>query len=371
MTPPLLWLLAFVVVALSGFFLLLAVVPFYASETGSGSVGAGLATGVMMASTVVTELFTAQLLARFGNRRIIALGILLLALPTLLLLVSSALPVILFVSLLRGAGLAITVVAGIAIAAAIGEGKRQGEVLGIYGFASAAPAIIALPTSLWLVRGFDFPTVFLVSVVLGLLALIPVPFLLARPAETEHGSNPFTLLRRPAIVRAFIVFTATTVAFGIVVSFLPLATDALIGIAAIALFAQSCTTTVSRWVFGLLSDRFGSRRFLAPAMLVAALGIGSLFFTDNAVMIIVGMTVFGIGLGGMQNISLTMMLENAGEGDYSRVSVLWNIAFDAGMGIGPVAFGYLAVISGYPWAFAAVAVVMVVTLVPVRARMRV
>src|SRR5690554_226813 len=151
MSPPLLWLLLFVVLALGSFFMLLSVVPLFASETGSGMVGAGLTTGVMMASTVVTELFTAQLFARFGQRRVIAAGVLLLSLPTLLLLVSSALPMILGVSILRGAGLAITVVAGTAIASAIGSGARQGEIVGIYGVASAVPGVVALPLGLWLV----------------------------------------------------------------------------------------------------------------------------------------------------------------------------------------------------------------------------
>ena len=90
--------------------MLLSVVPLFASGTGSGMVGAGLTNGVMMLSTVITQLFTPQLFSRFGQRKVIAVGLLMLSLPTLLLLFSSALPVILGVSILRGAGLATTVV---------------------------------------------------------------------------------------------------------------------------------------------------------------------------------------------------------------------------------------------------------------------
>ncbi|WP_022883786.1 MFS transporter [Glaciibacter superstes] len=368
MTPPLMWLLAFAITALCSFYLLLSVVPLYASETGSGAVGAGLVTGAMMLATVVTELFTAQLLVRFGQRKVIAAGILLLSLPALLLTVSSALPVILLVSLLRGAGLAITVVAGTAIAAAIGSRGRQGEVLGIYGVASTAPAIIGLPLGLWVVQHFDFNTTFVISAIVGLVSLVAVPFLHAHPSAPEHGQNPFALLRTRAIVRPTVVFTATTLALGVAVTFLPLATEALLGIAAIALLVQSCATTLARWVTGMLSDRFGSRRFLAPSMLLAAVGIGVLYFNDSPIAVVAGMTLFGIGLGAVQNLSLTLMLENTRESDYDRVSVLWNVAFDSGMGIGSVAFGYLAVVTGYPWAFAALALVMVLTLTPVGAR---
>jgi hypothetical protein len=64
------------------------------------------------------------------------------------------------------------------------------------------------------------------------------------------------------------------------------------------------------------------------------------------------------------------MLENTHAGDFARVSVLWNVAFDAGMGIGSVAFGYLAIVTGYPWGFAILAFVMVLTVVPARPRVR-
>lgn len=370
LTVPLLWLLLFAVLALGSFFMLLSVVPLYASETGSGTIGAGLSNGVMMAATVVTELFTARLLTRYGQRMVIAVGVLLLTLPTLVLLTSSALPVILGVSILRGAGLAIVVVAGIAIAAAIGDGARQGEVVGIYGAASAIPGVVALPLGLWLVEHFDFATTFYVAVVLGVVSLVAVPFLRAHPSESPQGGNPLALLRIRAIVRPFIAFTLATLALGVATTFLPLATEALLGVAALALLVQGIATMVSRWLAGLLSDRYGSRRFLVPAMLCASLGIGLLYFTDSPTAIIIGMGLFGVGLGAMQNLSFTIMLENTAKGDYSRVSVLWNIAFDGGMGIGPIAFGYLAVLSGYPWAFACLAIVMALTLTPVRARIR-
>jgi predicted MFS family arabinose efflux permease len=366
LSPPLLWLLLFAVLALGSFFMLLSVVPLFASATGSGMVGAGLTTGVMMLSTVITELFTAQLFTRFGQRKVIAVGVILLTLPTLLLLLSSTLPVILGVSILRGAGLAITVVAGTAIAAAIGTAGRQGEIVGIYGVASAIPGIVALPLGLWLVNHFDFATAFIVAVALGLAALVAVPFLRAHPAEPAQGRNPLALLRTRAIVRPTIAFTSTTLALGVAATFLPLATEEMLGLAALALLVQGVATTFARWLAGRLSDLYGSRRFLGPAMVLAASGIAVLFFTDSSAAVVAGMAAFGLGLGAVQNLSLTLMLENTHAGDFARVSVLWNIAFDAGMGIGSVAFGYLAIVTGYPWGFVILAFVMALTIIPAR-----
>lgn len=49
---------------------------------------------------------------------------------------------------------------------------------------------------------------------------------------------------------------------------------------------------------------------------------------------------------------------------YGTVSALWNFAYDAGMGVGAVGFGWLASQTGYPLAFAVTAALMLTALVP-------
>jgi len=52
--------------AMTGFYLLLSVVPLYAGSVGAGGVGAGLVTGALMAATVAGELAVPRLTAWFG-----------------------------------------------------------------------------------------------------------------------------------------------------------------------------------------------------------------------------------------------------------------------------------------------------------------
>ena len=63
--------------AATSFYLLLSVVPLYATSAGAGGIGAGLATGTLMFSTVAGELATPSLVARFGYRLVLAAGLLL------------------------------------------------------------------------------------------------------------------------------------------------------------------------------------------------------------------------------------------------------------------------------------------------------
>ena len=65
----------------TSFYLMLSVVPLYATSVGSGGAGAGLATGALMLSTVAAELVTPLLVSRFGYRAVFAAGFVLLGAP--------------------------------------------------------------------------------------------------------------------------------------------------------------------------------------------------------------------------------------------------------------------------------------------------
>jgi predicted MFS family arabinose efflux permease len=72
--------------------------------------------------------------------------------------------------------------------------------------------------------------------------------------------------------------------------------------------------------------------------------------------VLAGAVLFGAGFGVAQNASLTLMYSRVAEPGYSMVSAVWNLAYDAGMGLGAAGFGLLAASTGYPAAFVATAV---------------
>ena len=69
------------------------------------------------------------------------------------------------------------------------------------------------------------------------------------------------------------------------------------------------------------------------------------------------MAVFGAGFGVAQNASLALMLQRADTSAYGTVSALWNLAYDAGWGVGAASFGFVVAPVGYPAAFALTAAV--------------
>ncbi len=351
--------------SMTSFYLLVPIVPLYAASGGSGEAGAGLSTGVTMLATVLMELVMPALLARYGYRVGMALGVLLLGVPSALLALSSALPMVLATSLARGAGLAIVVVVGPAMVAELAPAQRRGEALGAYGVAVGIPAILGLPTGLWLVQLIGYGPVFLAGTGLALLALIGVPRLPARAAPVEQHGGVLRALRHAGLARPAIVFATITLAAGVLLTFLPLAVPAgSPGTAATALLAHSCAMPLARWAAGRYGDRHGQSRLLVPAVIAAVIGMAGIVWLGNPYAVIVGAALFGAGFGAAQNVTLVLMLARSSSSAFGRVSALWNLAYDGGMGIGAVGFGLVAGPAGYPAGFALIAAVLALALLP-------
>jgi len=351
--------------SMTSFYLLLSVVPLYATSAGAGNAGAGFTTGALMLATVGAELATPTLLARFGYRAVLAAGLVLLGAPALALTASASLALILVVSLVRGVGLAILVVAGSALVAVLVPAERRSEGLGLLGVVVGVPAVLALPLGLWLVPRAGFPPVFVAGAATSLVCLVTIPMLPGRAAITEP-LGVLAGLRMPAQVRPALVFFLTAMATGIVVTFLPLATRGSGRIAAAALFANMVATTAARWAAGRHGHRHrhGQPGLLVSGVVLGAAGMLLLAGTASAVLVGAGAVLLGIGFGVAQNASLTLMFERVTAEGYDMVSALWNLAYDAGMGIGAAGFGLLAGRPGYSAAFALVGGLMLVALGP-------
>src|SRR5690606_4342534 len=116
-------------------------------------------------------------------------------------------------------------------------------------------------------------------------------------------------LRTPEIQRPALVFAATAMAAGVVVTFVPLAVGGGAGrLAALALLVQAAATVVARWWAGWYGDRAGPHRLVLPALTAAAAGVLLLALATGPVPVLAAMLLFGAGFGVMQNASLALML---------------------------------------------------------------
>jgi predicted MFS family arabinose efflux permease len=355
LTRPVVLLTLIAFATLFGFQLLLSAVPLYADDAGGGSLGAGLATAAFMLSTVFAQVQMPRVLNRFGYRAVLAVGLLFLGLPTFFYAVTQTLTSILAVTLLRGVGFGIATVVFAALMVELAPPGRRGEALGLLGVAIALPAIFCTALGLWLVERFGYGTVFLLGAIAPLLGIAAIFGIRTVPTpgqeRVERTAGFFAGLGRGPLLRVFLVFAATTTAAGVIVTFLPLAVTQGSGLysAAGALLVVGVASAIGRWWAGRFGDRRNPRLLLTPGLLAAALGM--IVLSSGGAFLLGGAALFGIGFGLLQNATLVLMMERVSESEYGLGSTLWNVAFDAGTGLGAFVFGFVIASFGYSWAF--------------------
>ena len=174
--------------ALTSFYLLLSVTPMYAVSAGAGSAGAGLVTGSLMLTTVLAEFASSRLMRRYGYRTVFAAGALLLGGPVPALLAPHSMVTIVAVSILRGFGFGLaTVVIGALVASSVPP-ERRGEGIGLAGVVACVPAIVALPSGVWLAQNTGYAVVIAITAVSALAPLAAVPWL-GGSAGPEPGTD--------------------------------------------------------------------------------------------------------------------------------------------------------------------------------------
>ena len=363
--------------ALTSFYLLLSVAPRYAAAVGAGSSGAGLVTGVLLLGTVAAELAAPSLMRRYTSRVLLAAGALLLGIPALALLAPGSLGIMMAVSVVRGFGFGLGTVLSGALAAALLPPERRGEGLGLFGIVATAPGVVALPAGVWLAGRYGIAMVAGLAVASALIPVAVFPWLPGRADRGRGDARPgradgradglLAALRQRGQRRPFIIFAASTVAAGVVVSFLPLAAGVSGTVAAAGLLAQALTATISRWWAGRRGDQRGHASLLVPGLAIASLGMLTMVWLAfpaapaTPAAVIAGMCLFGTGFGISQNATFAVMIDRMRTSP-GMASALWNLAYDAGYGAGPAFFGLFAARIGYPAAFALTGVLMLAAL---------
>ncbi|MFI7104518.1 MFS transporter [Streptomyces sp. NPDC050161] len=355
-------LLAATVGTFSNYAPLLSVAPLWSAQGGSGNAGVGAVTGVTMAATVGVQLCMRWLLRRLSLRQTLVFGALLLGLPTFAYPLSTGLGWVLAVSAVRGVGFGMVAVAGSALVAELVPAHSRGKAVGWYGVAVGLPQVLCLPLGVWLAEHIGFTPVFVAAGALSVLAAAAI-----RPQRRQGESGGSRAAKSGEVPlrpfgRPFTVLITAACALGGVTSFLPLALSDSTA-APVALFLLSGAVVVGRWVAGVVSDRVGTGRLLVPSVLACVVGMGGFGlatapFGDGAVLSAVAAAVYGLGFGALQNDTLVIMFRRAGPHGHGAASTAWNMAYDAGTGIGAMAVGVTSHALGVDGSFTAAAVLI-------------
>ncbi|MGH4023307.1 MAG: MFS transporter [Pseudonocardiaceae bacterium] len=371
-------MLAASLVGFGGYGMLLPIVPLWAARGGAGEFGAGATTGLFMLATVGTQVVVPALLRRLGHRAVLILGMLLLGGPTPLYALSADLSLLLGVSLLRGVGFGLVTVAASALIAELVPPAEHGRAAARYGLAVGLPQLVLLPSAVVVAEQVGFGPLFMLAGALPVAGAVLVLGVRV-PHRRESAQRPGPAQDWRAVRSSagpWLAMLTCSLAQGGVITFLPLALPRSGMLVPAALLATMAGTLLGRLLAGELVDRWGlAGRLLVVGMVLAVAGtvaeVVALHSSGGlrVAVAVVGAALVGIGFGLVQNDSLVVMFAAAGTPGYGAASAAWNIAYDAGTGLGAVVLGAVAQQLGFTAAFGTSAVLLT-TMLPAAARAR-
>lgn len=376
-------LLAMTTFAFAGFAVMLPVAPLHMVALGGDEFLAGLVNAVLMAATILTQLVVERMRSWIGWRISLALACLLLGLPALGEIVATTPGQVLVLAAVRGIGFGIVTVSGSSAVGTLFPPERRGRAIGAYGLAVAGAQLVLTPVAPWIADEAGLPAALAVAA----LPLVGIPFAIAagaaiakharavatadiqdaeRPSRAPHEIRSEDRRALVRLVPPILALTAVTCAGGAITTFTPqFVPDAVLIV--VSLFLYTAAATFARWFVGGLADRYGADRFILPGLAIAALGLAAISAAISGVVglagpivLVVGAVLVGTSFGIMQNVTLVRAFELAGEHARGIASTAWNVAFDAGTGVGALAIGALAAGASFTLSFVALTAVCVV-----------
>jgi len=85
--------------------------------------------------------------------------------------------------------------------------------------------------------------------------------------------------------------------------------------------------------------------------MAAAAGMTALIWISSPAAVLAGVCLFGAGFGIIQSATYALMMDRVPASGYGEASSLWNLAYDAGYGAGPLVFGALTMHSSFSVCF--------------------
>jgi MFS family permease len=318
--------------------------------------------GVLSASFAIAPLVLAvpsgHAVDRFGERRVMLLGgVLLLVAATAFVLLGGGIAGLVAGSVLLGTGHLCSVVGQQALVANATPAGGHDSAFGYYTFAASlgqalGPGVILLFGGTQTIPHTS--AIFGIAVVLA-VATLAVTFLLRPSTRTqggqageEHGGMR-GLLRRPGLLRALTVSCVVLAAVDITLVYLP-ALGAERGIASGAigtlLALRGAASMTSRLFLGRLSRRLGRRPLLVGSVALSAVGVAATVVPMPLWALALVVVVAGFGLGAGQPLTMSWLAEATPPGLRGRAMSLRLTGNRVGQVVVPSVAGLLAAGTG-------------------------
>jgi MFS family permease len=313
--------------------------------------------GALTASFAVVPLVLAvpsgQATDRFGERRVMLVGAVLMTLSGVVFALDrGGAAGLVLGSVVLGTGHLLSVVGQQAAVANTAGPGRFDSAFGYYTFAASLGQAIG-PALITLLGGSgelpDTTPIFLTAAALGVVLLVTTAFLRTPARAPASGDEPNrgmgSLLRLPGLLRALLVSCVVLAAVDITLVYLPaLGSDRGLAAGAVGLLLtlRAVASMASRLFLGRLVGFVGRRRLMVASVALSAVAMAAVAVPVHPVALAGLVVLMGLGLGVGQPLTMSWLAEVAPAGQRGRAMSLRLTGNRLGQVLIPSTVGLLA-----------------------------
>lgn len=374
--PCRLWTLPFISFAAINFFIflgfdfLLPTLSLFLESNQFSEAEIGRIYGVFTVSAVFTRMFAARWTLRLSALRLVALGLLSCGLASASFYITDGEMMTIGCRLLQGAGFGLASTLITALASQVIPLSRMGEGMGYLGLGTTVALALGPFFGIWLMEELGFMALFLCTAacyvagmaVVWLMPNVELAALKAAPAggpeEAAHGRKRRHVRTtgfqrpRPVLFSRLVIPQSTLMCILGTILCAPVVYMALFckerGLPYAGHFFVICTIGVfiSRLSAGRIHDRIGHPYVIVPSSLLLGATMLMLYFTETRNMIFTASLLYGFGIGALFPSLQALALSSAPLDRRTEASASFFNAYDFGFGLGALALGSIAGLSG-------------------------
>ncbi|SEM72517.1 Predicted arabinose efflux permease, MFS family [Mesobacillus persicus] len=338
------------------FYLLMVTMAVYAMQEFDASTSvAGLVAGIFIIGEIIARFYIGRKIEKIGRKKVLMIGLLLLALTTPLYFINLGIAVLLTTRFVHGIAVGIAGTAAGTIVAQIIPRTRKGEGIGFFSMSIALAAAFGPFIGLYLSQHATYEVIFSLCFGLGLMSLVTAFFLYVPDIE---GEQPETSEKRGfqlanflepralpiALITLMVAFCYSSVLSYI--NFYALERD-LVEAASLYFIVYSIVILLSRPFTGRLMDAKGANYVMYPAFFLFAAGMIVLSTATTTLGFLFAAMLIGLGFGNIQSCAQAIAVKLTAPHRMGFATSTYFNALDGGLGLGPYVIGFIIPLIGY------------------------
>lgn len=352
------------VMMLSMYLLLVIMAPYATDQYDASASAAGLVASIFILGALTGRLFAGRQIERLGSKKMLIAGIVFFVVVTAGYFISAGIYFLVLIRFLHGIGVGLATTATSTIVAQIIPRSRNGEGIGYFSLSVVLATAIGPFVGLTLIKYAGYTSVFIFSLLMGMIS-----FIIALPVKApivEHTasadtkgfklSNFFEMRALPISIVMLIVSLAYSGILSFITSYaqemnLMTASSYYFLVYAVIVF-------ISRPFTGRLMDNRGSNSVAYPALVLFAIGMFMLSQANTNFAFLLAAAVIGLGYGNFQSCAQALAIKVTQPHRMGLANSTYFICMDLGLGVGPLALGFLVPLVGFKGLYSSMVLVI-------------